>query len=488
MKKTQESTANLQPKLQLQKRKKARDMQRFAVIVGVIVGSFLLVSSVVAYFYAQPAVAQSDADSAAGTQSNLPQAANMAQTEDNKATTGFIANLLLPPEKTNFLVAGIDAGDMLTDAILVGSFDRETQQITVISIPRDTRVTLPKEDIKELNDLRRYPPSHGVMKINAISAYGGKDYGIAYLKRHLERMLGIEIHYYAMVDLRAFRNIVDAVGGVYMEIPGRGFYYDDPEQSLRIRVPGGYQLLDGEKAEGVVRFRATYREGDLQRIGVQQEFMKQFFAQVINKDNIMKNLGSFLMTVINYVRTDFGLTDIPLYLRYASSINAENITFLTLPGYAPSYNEGEASYFFYDPELTAQMVREIFYNNLMNREDEEENFEGVVSEAATETSGNVGLLIGGVKADIEGLRVQMLNGGASAESFEKLAHELETIGVAVVEKGAYTGARRTGIRILVHETDTIERLRPYFSNITGEISASLSQRFDAVIIVGSSEL
>ena len=344
------------------KQKQARDLRHFAAIVGVIVGSFLLVSSIAAYFYVQTSWANPDPPERVISFNPAPEAKALSP---NKPLGGWRGpgGVLQPPEKTNFLVAGLDAGDMLADTILVGSFDRDTHEITIISIPRDTRIILPREEIAELNSIGRYPPRHGIMKINSISAYAGKNYGMEYLKRHLERMLEIEINYHVMVDLRAFRNIVDAVGGVYMEIPGRGLYYEDPYQNLVIRIPGGYQLLDGEKAEGVVRFRATYRDGDLQRIGVQQEFMKQFFTQLLDKDNIMKNLLSYITTVVSYVRTDFGLQDIPLYMRYASKLSAENISFLTLPGHAPAYNEGEASYFYHDPELTAQMVQEVFYNN-----------------------------------------------------------------------------------------------------------------------------
>ena len=481
-----------QARTKIKKQKRAKDIRRFAAIVGVIVGSFLLVTSVLArIIYVQPAVAESRHRTVAGQQTN---ATHVSLPQQERSSGGFIANLLLPPEKTNFMIAGLDAGDMLADVILVGSFDRETQEITVISIPRDTRWTMPKEDIKALNELGRYPPSHGVMKMNAVSAHGGKNHGMEFLKKQLERLLDIEINYYAQVDLRAFKNIVDAVGGVYMEIPGNGLYYDDPEQNLRIRVPGGHQLLDGEKAEGVVRFRATYRQGDLQRIGVQQEFMKQFFAQVINKDAVMKNLGPFLTTVISYVRTDFGLIDIPLYLRYATSLSAEKITFLTLPGHSPAFNDGEASYFYFDPELTAQLVQEIFYNNSENIEVDEENDEGAFEESGSEASGSSepaasgSLPINSARTSLDGLRVQMLNGGTSAENFESLTQKLEEAGADVIEKGSYTGARRSGTRILVHKPDTSEKLSSYFSNITGEVNAGLSQRFDAVIIVGNAEL
>jgi LCP family protein required for cell wall assembly len=493
----QQTGQKLAPKSK--KIKKARNIRRFATIVGVIVGSFLLVSSVLAFFYVQDTVAEvPERPSSTPLQANRAEAISTAQQEESGP--GWIANMLLPPERTNFMITGVDAGSFLTDVVLVGSFNRETQEITIISIPRDTRITLPKEDIKELNELGRSVPGHGTMRINTINVYGGKDHGITFLRRHIERMLDIEIDYYALVDLRAFRNIVDAVGGVYMDIPSGGLFYDDPYQNLKIRVPGGpNQLLDGAKAEGVVRFRATYRGGDLQRINVQQEFMKQFFAQAINKDNIIQNLGQFLMTIINYVRTDFGLTDIPLYLRYAAGLDPEKITFLTLPGHAPVAGEGEASYFYHDLELTTQMVHDVFYSDsaaadvddtdddldeLLNNRPDEAPDAGL--DAPNAPSENTVASTNGTS--LEGLRVQILNGGVSDASFERHVQNLEAAGAIVVEKGSFTGSKNTGTRILVHKIDTSELLSSYFSDTSSEINVGLSQRFDAVIIVGNPEI
>jgi LCP family protein required for cell wall assembly len=438
-------------------KKRKKDIKRFAVIVGAMVGAFLLVSSVGAYIYIQMAVTDNGdnprpAPSGSG---NTVQAASPAQPSESG---GFrIGDLLLPPERTNFLIAGVDGGDFLSDVILVGSFDRDTQNINILSIPRDTRITMPREDIRELNDRGRFPPSHGVMRINAINSHGGRAHGMEFLKRHLERMLEIEIDYYALVDLRAFRNIVDAVDGIYMDIRPQGLYYSDPYQDLHIRVPGGRQLLDGKTAEWVVRFR-SYPQADLERINVQHEFMKQFFSQVITRDAIMGNLGTFLSTMISYVRTDFGITDIPFYLRYASSLDPDKISFFTLPGYAPPYAEGEPSYFIYYPDQTAELAQKIFFGG----SDEEE---AVIDPA------------------VEGLRVQLLNGGKDEEEFDALAQKLESVGVIVVEKGELTGTR-AGTRVLSRKSEVFSPLRVYFPDMTSELNAGISGRFDAVIITG----
>ncbi|MCL2699860.1 MAG: LCP family protein [Defluviitaleaceae bacterium] len=439
------------------KNQRTKNIRRFAVIVGALAGSFLLISSIAVFFYLQSALADSTPDPRPSGGSGTVNAASPAQ--PNESNGGFIANLLLPPERTNFLIAGVDDGDMLTDVVLVGTFKRDTQEITMLSIPRDTRITMAREDILELNERGRFPPSHGVMRINAIASHAGRNHGMEFLQKHVERMLDIEIDYHALVDLRAFRNIVDAVGGIYMDIRPQGLFYDDPYQNLHIRVPGGRQKLDGQTAEWVVRFR-SYPQADLERINVQHEFMKQFFSQVINRETIMSNLGPFLRTIISYVRTDFGALDIPLYIRYAASLNADNITFHTLPGFAPPFAEGEASYFIYNVEQTAELAQKIFHNG------------GDEEDEPAETD-----------ADVQGLRVQLLNGGAVAEDFEELARKLRAAGAAVLETGDYTGSR-TGTQVLARTSDMFAPFRPYLPDMAGDLNAGISQRFDAVIIVG----
>ncbi len=276
---------------------------------------------------------------------------NINESDEND---GILSNFLTPPPRTNFLIAGVDKNKSLTDCIIAGSFVSETNEINLISIPRDTYVELESDKLKKMKNA----PS--VMKINAVNVYGGKKYGMELLKSEVEEILDINIDYYVKVDLDAFKNIVDAVGGIYFEVPSGGLYYSDPTQNLYINLRGGYQLLNGKQAEGLVRFRKGYSQQDLKRVEVQQEFLKEFLKQAFTKENLGNNIITLVSNYIKYVDTNFSVEDIPKYLKCINSLNTDNISSTTLPGYADMIDG--ASYYIKDNAKTKRVVEQYFYS------------------------------------------------------------------------------------------------------------------------------
>ena len=95
----------------------------------------------------------------------------------------------------------------------------------------------------------------------------------------LEKSLCIRINFSVIMDLDGFRGIVDAIGGVEMNITSP-MVYDDPAQGLYINIPVGYQTLDGEAAEHFIRFRHDYIQGDLGRVNAQKMFLSAFFTKL----------------------------------------------------------------------------------------------------------------------------------------------------------------------------------------------------------------
>ena len=161
-----------------------------------------------------------------------------------------------------FLVIGNDQGNGNTDTMFVGRLDTVNHKLNIVSIPRDTLVNV----------------SWSVKKVNTILAF--KDAGMPGLVEGLSDILGFEVDSYVSVDLKAFEALVDAIGGVYFDVP-QNMVYNDPTQNLHINVSKGYQLLDGHKAVGVVRYRSGYAAGDIKRISVQQDFMKALATNVV---------------------------------------------------------------------------------------------------------------------------------------------------------------------------------------------------------------
>ncbi|MDR1688414.1 MAG: LCP family protein [Clostridiales bacterium] len=374
------------------------------------------------------------------------------------------------PVKTNFLIAGTDAFNMLTDVILVGCFDSNAKTVSLVSIPRDTYTKMSEENVAKLQEAGKYVPPSGVMKMNAVHSYAGKESGMLFLENQIEELLGVPIDYNAEVSLDAFRNIVDAVGGIWMEVPAGGFYYEDPTpgQNLVISVPEGMQLLNGEMAEGVVRYRNTYPRGDLQRIEMQQAFMKLFFEQVLNKETIIQNAPSFASTIISYVQTNFTIADVPKYVKYIGDLTEGSFSTYTLPGTDSTINE--ASYFIMDEEETKKLVDEIFF-----KETPAPAEEGTDEEPQTPPE----------PTDIKKMRIQVLNGADIEGYAADVSEKLRGYGFNVINVGNYYGDKSAKTRIMVKTDGDYTELAKVFEESVVLADPGIDEKYDIVIILGS---
>ncbi len=198
-------------------------------------------------------------------------------------------------KRINVLLLGTDDGeseDMIndtpkrTDAMLLVSFDPDHNDVAILSMPRDTRVSIPG---------RRWPD-----KINAAYAYGG----VNMAKQTVANLLQVPIHYYMQVDWRGFIEVVDLLGGVDMYVE-HNMNYEDPYADLKIHIKQGYQHLDGKKAGEYVRFRHD-ELGDIGRVQRQQKFLKTLAAEFFTVGNIVK-IPALVTTISKYVDTDMDL-------------------------------------------------------------------------------------------------------------------------------------------------------------------------------------
>ncbi len=173
-----------------------------------------------------------------------------------------------------------------TDTIMLGVFDTGAGAASLISIPRDTVVYY----------------NGKYQKINA--TYSGGEEAVA---AAVHDLLGVPIDYWVSVNLKAFSSIVNQIGGVYFNVPV-DMDYEDPYQDLYIHIPAGYQLLDGKKAEGVMRCRNCYASADIGRAATQRAFLVALAKQTITPSNIA-NVTSLINTFSQYVRTTMPLND-----------------------------------------------------------------------------------------------------------------------------------------------------------------------------------
>lgn len=245
--------------------------------------------------------------------------------------------------KVNVLVLGVDKEGLRTDTIIVASYDANDGVVNMLSVPRDTRMYIGS----------RYQK---INSAHAITGSNGKIKGPNGTIDAVTRITGIPINYYVEFSFNAFRETIDALGGIYFDVP-QSMRYSDPTQGLRINLSKGYQLLDGDKAEQLVRFR-QYPEGDIKRVQVQQDFIKAVAEQKLNAQIITK-LPDIYKALSNNVKTNFKLTDVIKYANSLVNIEMDKIIMHKLPGQY-SGSEYTTSYWLPDIKNIKLLVQNTF--------------------------------------------------------------------------------------------------------------------------------
>lgn len=243
----------------------------------------------------------------------------------------------------NMIVLGLDAEGTRSDVILLFNFEPGMSKLNILSIARDTLV---------ITGGKYY-------KINALYSKGGE----VLLANTVSEITGLPVHYYVTMDFEGFRKIIDALDGVQFNVPFR-MNYDDPTQNLHIHLKKGMQVLNGKKAEQLVRYRKGnykgqgYTEGDIGRIKMQQEFIKELISQKLNFGYISRadNIFGILQ---RYVKTNVTLSDIAQYMGSVRKIKSDEIKAETLPGYSKMMDG--AWYFIHDEAETADIINGGFY-------------------------------------------------------------------------------------------------------------------------------
>ncbi|MCL1934840.1 MAG: LCP family protein [Defluviitaleaceae bacterium] len=243
------------------------------------------------------------------------------------------------PVRTSFVLYGIDDEHSGADVVILGAFNRITGEIDIINIPRDTFLTVTDTSASMFREAGRL--FNRDTKITDMFGQAGRELAPKIVGNQIEEWLNITIDYYVVVDLSAFRAIVDLVGPIEMHVPRRLFYNDNA--GLIIDIQPGLQMLDGRMAEGLVRYRSTYARGDIQRIEVQQEFLRILFNHIIEL-NLLSNvnmLTEIFRIILNNVDTDFSFDSVFGYIPHLSSIDINNLNIIMMPG-DPSYTRRNA--------------------------------------------------------------------------------------------------------------------------------------------------
>ncbi len=232
------------------------------------------------------------------------------------------------------ILAGTDLDDYHTDVLMVAALDTKNGTLNVVNIPRDTQVSV-KRSSKKIN------AAWGVGKIEQ-------------LKKELKTVIGFEPDAYAVVDLKGFVKLVNALDGVDFDVPVN-MNYEDSSQNLYIHLKKGPQHLSGEEAVQLVRFR-KYKEGDLKRVEVQQNFLKAVFKQTISLKNVFK-IPEFAQIANDHLRSNLDVGQMAWIGQQIMKLEEDSIKFHTLPGDPSAYYK-RANYFLVDRTRAIELINE----------------------------------------------------------------------------------------------------------------------------------
>lgn len=273
-----------------------------------------------------------------------------SRSHTNRITSLFPGSLARP---INILVLGIDNSghphsDTFTpaealsgnsDTMLLVRLDPDRKQVNVLSIPRDTQVQI---------------SGVGVDKINDANVHGGVTLAESTVSKLLS---GIAIDRYVRVDTEELVQLVDAIGGLQVNIP-KEMNYVDRTQNLSIHFAPGVQTLSGQHLQEYVRFRHD-ELGDIGRVQRQQEVIKALLQKLL-QPQIIPKLPNLLQVVRRNTDTDFSLEEMLATYRTLTTVERSNMNLVMLPGRFSRPDEFTASYWIANPDAIPPILSRYF--------------------------------------------------------------------------------------------------------------------------------
>ncbi|HEY9665369.1 MAG TPA: LCP family protein [Coleofasciculaceae cyanobacterium] len=235
--------------------------------------------------------------------------------------------------------AQINSFDGLSDVMLLVRFDPETKQMAVLSIPRDTRVEM---------------DGYGTIKINAANINGGPA-ASARLVSHL--LNGVQIDRYMRVNVAGVEKLVDALGGVTVDVP-KDMKYQDDSQHLYINLKQGRQHLNGDRTLQLLRFRHD-GNGDIGRIERQHMVMQALMEQALNPTTLAR-FPQILSVVQSNLDSNLTVEELLALVGFAVKIDRSSVQMLTVPGHANRIGRRDVSYWLPDDDSIQEIMRQYF--------------------------------------------------------------------------------------------------------------------------------
>lgn len=222
-------------------------------------------------------------------------------------------------DSRTYLFAGLDDAACNTDVMFLVHYNVADNRAAVVQLPRDTYYRFDGAQ----NKLNQFCPA-------SIAAGADRGEAVHRLCAALSETLGVPIDGYVAVTTDAFRELVDSVGGVDMELPEELTLTDADGKTL-LHLPAGPCHLDGAGAEVFVRYRRGYVMGDIGRVDAQKVFLEALRQKLygMNAEQVVQLMGIAARRGI----TDISVPDfLPFFLRGAGQLRDASVSYMTMPG------------------------------------------------------------------------------------------------------------------------------------------------------------
>ena len=232
----------------------------------------------------------------------------------------------------------VNSFEGLSDTMLMLRFDPRNERVSVMSIPRDTRTNV----------------DGVVTKINEANRDGGPALSAQAVS---ELMGGVAIDRYMRINVQGVEKLIDALGGVEVDVP-QDMKYQDDSQHLYINLKEGKQRLDGDQAMQFLRFRYD-DNGDIGRVQRQQMLMRSLTNQALNPATIAR-LPKILSVIQSHVDTNLSVEELVALVGYGAQTRRSDVQMLMLPGNFSNYDDYDLSYWIPDYSEIDRMSEQYF--------------------------------------------------------------------------------------------------------------------------------
>lgn len=384
-----------------------------------------------------------------------------------QTVTGQSEEKLKNLEEFKVLILGIseDISAPLTDTIMVASYNPRTQKAVLLSVPRDTFVG--KSQIS----------ANSYDKINAVYQKQGAE-GVL---EDINELTGLKIKYYVTISNNALVELVDEIGGVEFDVPIK-MDYDSKKQNLHIHLEKGKQKLNGEQAEGLVRFRhnnngtsypSSYGDNDYGRMRTQRDFIKAVAKQTLKLKNITK-INELMDITKKNVKTNIkDWSIVKDYIPYAVEFDTENLKTATIPGTSRRIPAKTGLWFFvHNEQETKKLVEELYTEQNASTDEGTEN--------------NVNTQKTDEDTKISDVKIEVLNGSGTSSNLTKATQELKKAGYTILKTGPTTRTSKTTIANKNNvSSDIVDSIKKTLGKGIISSTSQSSGTIDITIILGT---